>query len=86
MPSRCVEVRNAKSGSGRRRLRQGLPQEGVLLPALINQYLSKMPDVTLTSYAEDCTAIATGPYENIEEMNETVNNYLPELNDWTGYY
>lgn len=58
-----------------RKMKQGVPQRGVLSPTLFNLYLSKIPTpptgINITSYADDCTILTTGT--NIEEMT---NNFL----------
>lgn len=77
-----VEFRNSKSYY--RRMKQGVPQGGVLSPTLFNLYISKMPTplpgIKLVSYADDITLLVTG--NNIEEMTEMLNTYLVSLNTW----
>ncbi|KAI5755231.1 hypothetical protein M8J77_015233 [Diaphorina citri] len=80
--STYVDFRNTKSAS--RSMKQGVPQGGVLSPTLFNIYLSKIPappeDITLISYADDCTILATG--HNITELSTKINEYLSTLNAW----
>ncbi|XP_039968218.1 uncharacterized protein LOC120779998 [Bactrocera tryoni] len=49
-----------------RRIKQGVPQGGVLSPLLFNFYISKLPQppegVSVTSYADDCTILATSSF------------------------
>ncbi|KAI5727897.1 hypothetical protein M8J77_008348 [Diaphorina citri] len=77
-----VDFRNTKSTY--RRVKQGVPQGGVLSPALFNLYMSKVPtppeDVNLISYADDCSILTSG--NNIPELCNKVNDYLSTLNSW----
>ncbi|GAB0099134.1 hypothetical protein DMENIID0001_149740 [Sergentomyia squamirostris] len=77
-----VEFRNKRSGA--RVLRQGVPQGGVLSPLLFNLYMSHLPSpppgLTLVSYADDVSVLATG--NDLAEMTRELNSYLQELNDW----
>jgi len=70
-----VEFRNSKSKH--RKLKMGVPQGGVLSPILFNLYMSKIPPptgVTLTTYADDCTIVASG--KTVEEATDKANAYL----------
>lgn len=77
-----VDFRN--NTSSYRRMKQGVPQGGVLSPSLFNLYMSKMPTppegITLVTYADDCTIIATG--QNIDELCNNVNAYLNTVTTW----
>ncbi|XP_053968826.1 uncharacterized protein LOC128870250 [Anastrepha ludens] len=67
--------------SKQRKIKQGVPQGGVLSPLLFNFYISKLPQppagVSLVSYANDCTIIASG--NDIDGLCSKVNNYLTDL-------
>lgn len=77
-----TEFRGHKSKC--RVVRQGVPQGGVLSPALFNLYLSSMPDppdgIVLISYADDCQALASGSI--ISDICATLNPYLDVLAGW----
>ena len=77
-----TEFRGSKSR--RRPMKQGVPQGSVISPTLFNLYMSKMPrppdDVTLVTYADDCTILATGP--DVESLCVKINTYLNTLYDW----
>ncbi|XP_065356050.1 cell division cycle protein 20 homolog [Calliphora vicina] len=53
-----------------RRVKQGVPQGGVLSPLLFNFYLSKLPvppqNVEVITYVDDCTILAT--VHNVDEL------------------
>lgn len=75
-----VDFRNSKSSY--RKVKQGVPQGGVLSPTLFNIYMSKLPtppgDVTLVSYADDCSILTSG--NEITELCSKLNYYLDNLN------
>lgn len=77
-----VEFRDTKSKH--RKMKQGVPQGGILSPILFNYYLSCMPDppngITLVSYADDCTLLCTHP--DIQTACELLNTYLTQLHGW----
>ena len=77
-----VEFRGAKSQY--RKVKQGVPQGGVLSPLLFNLYMSKMPKppgkILLVSYADDSNVLNSGP--NIMPLCEELNPYLNTLNNW----
>lgn len=77
-----VEFRNTRSKY--RKIRQGVPQGGVLSPTLFNLYMCAIPEppsgINLLSYADDCTLLASGP--DIEELSRKLNSYLNILNNW----
>ncbi|XP_037811763.1 uncharacterized protein LOC119603706 [Lucilia sericata] len=77
-----VEFRDRRSKP--RRVKQGVPQGGVLSPLLFNFYLSKLPappqGVEVISYADDCTIMTTG--HNIDELCVLVNGYLHEIHQF----
>ena len=80
--SAYVEFRGVRSG--RRKVTQGVPQGGVLSPALFNLYMSALPppppDIQVVSYADDITTITTG--KSVGELCAKTNSYLRHLNDW----
>jgi uncharacterized protein (UPF0147 family) len=77
-----VDFRDEKSKQ--RKMKQGVPQGGVLSPTLFNIYMSHIPtppeDIKLISYADDCTLLITGT--DITYMCNKLNNYLDVLMDW----
>ena len=77
-----VEFRDAKSTC--RKMRQGVPQGGVLSPLLFNTYLAKLPEppqgINIVSYADDCTVLTSGPH--IDKLCQAANGYLKTLKDW----
>ena len=74
--------------SRRRKMRQGVPQGGVLSPILFNLYMSKLPNppagVSIVSYADDCSILATGPIPplNPQPLCDRINPYLDSLSQW----
>ena len=77
-----VEFRGAKSKH--RKMRQGVPQGGVLSPVLFNLYMAKIPtppaNIKLVTYADDSTVLCSGP--KIEPLCLDLNIYLTTLNEW----
>ena len=74
--------RNSKSKL--RKVKQGVPQGGVLSPLLFNLYMSKMPsppgNIRLVSYADDGNILNSGP--QIEPIVKEINAYLDVLDEW----
>ncbi len=72
------------STSSYRKVKQGVPQGGVLSPILFNLYMSSMPsppgNIRLETYADDSNILNSGP--KIEPVVEEINNYLATLNTW----
>ena len=70
--------------SGHRKMKQAVPQGGVLSPTLFNLYLSKIPippsNVSLVSCADDCTILTSG--NDLPAMCNRLNSYLGELSNW----
>ena len=77
-----VEYKNKKSKL--RKVKQGVPQGGVLSPMLFNMYMSKMPlpegDVHLVTYADDITLTTSNPQVN--KLKDQMEPYLKKLNIW----
>jgi hypothetical protein len=77
-----VYFRGTKSGY--RKVKQGVPQGGVLSPILFNLYMSSMPlppgSIKLVSYADDSNILNSGPL--VEPVVKEINIYLAVLNDW----
>ena len=77
-----VEFRGAKSKH--RKMRQGVPQGGVLSPLLFNLYMSKLPtppgDIRLVTYADDSTVLNSG--KQTGPICDQLNEYLVTLNSW----
>ena len=77
-----VVFRNSKSTY--RKVKQGVPQGGVLSPILFNLYMASMPSppgsIKLVSYADDGNLLNSGP--KIEPLVEELNSYLSILNTW----
>ena len=67
-----------------RKMKQGVPQGGVLSPVLFNLYMSLMPsppgNIKLFTYADDSNLLNSGP--TIEPLCKELNEYLETLNDW----
>ena len=80
--STFVEFRGKKSR--RKKMKQGVPQGGVLSPLLFNLYMSKMPQpptkVKLVTYADDGTILSSD--KKIEPICDKINGYLETLNNW----
>ncbi len=77
-----VLFRNSKSKC--RKMKQGVPQGGVLSPILFNLYMSKMPappgNIKLVSYADDGNILNSGI--TIEPIVQEINSYLSTLETW----
>lgn len=79
-----AEFRNSELRQ--RKMKQGMVHwyHMVLSPTRFNLYVSKMPllppGITVVSYADDCTLIASSP--NIERLWEVLNGYLNTHNSW----
>ncbi|XP_037827577.1 uncharacterized protein LOC119615640 [Lucilia sericata] len=67
-----------------RRIKQGVPQGGVLSPILFNFYMSKLPTppdgVQIISYTDDCSILATG--NSIDDLCSLINSYLCDLSSF----
>ena len=67
-----------------RKVKQGVPQGGVLSPVLFNLYMSSMPsppgNIVLVSYADDSNILNSGP--KIQPVVKELNSYLDTLNSW----
>ncbi len=72
------------STSKYRKVKQGVPQGGVLSPILFNLYMSSMPappgNIRLETYADDSNILNSGP--KIEPVVEEINVYLETLKIW----
>ena len=77
-----VVFRNSKSTF--RKVKQGVPQGGVLSPVLFNLYMSSMPSppgsVKLVTYADDSNILNSGPI--IDKAVQEINIYLSTLDEW----
>ena len=77
-----VEFRGVRSKC--RKMRQGVPQGGVLSPLLFNLYMSKMPppppEIKLVSYADDTSILMSGP--TTEPLCKKLNAYLDILHNF----
>ena len=80
--STYVEFRGKKSR--RKKMKQGVPQGGVLSPLLFNLYMSKMPTpptkVKLVTYADDGSILSSD--KKIGPICDRINAYLETLNTW----
>ena len=72
------------SKSPLRKMKQGVPQGGVLSPILFNLYMSKMPlppgNIRLVSYADDSNVLNSGT--DIPAVCLEINAYLNTLDTW----
>ena len=72
------------SNSTYRKVKQGVPQGGVLSPILFNLYMASMPsppgNIKLVSYADDGNLLNSGP--KTKPLVEELNSYLSTLNEW----
>jgi hypothetical protein len=72
------------STSKYRKVKQGVPQGGVLSPILFNLYMSTMPappgKIKLVTYADDSNVLNSGP--KFDPIVKELNSYLATLNDW----
>ena len=72
------------SNSKYRKVKQGVPQGGVLSPLLFNLYMSTMPqppgNIRLITYADDSNILGSGP--KIRPVVKKINSYLKTLNVW----
>ena len=67
-----------------RRVKQGVPQGGVLSPTLFNLYMSRLPfppeGIKLITYVDDCTLLSSST--NIDEICSKLNSLPVQLNLW----
>ena len=67
-----------------RKVKQGVPQGGVLSPTLFNLYMAKIPqppgNISLHTYADDSTVASSGP--QIDPICKDLNRYLSVLCEW----
>ena len=67
-----------------RKVKQGVPQGGVLSPVLFNLYMSTMPappgNIVLVTYADDSNILNSGP--KIKPIVSDINSYLNTLDGW----
>ena len=67
-----------------RKIRQGVPQGGVLSPVLFNLYMSKMPlppgNIKLVTYADDSNVLKSGVH--LGPICQELNIYLGTLENW----
>ncbi len=72
------------SNSKYRKMKQGVPQGGVLSPVLFNLYMSSMPappgNIILKTYADDSNILNSGPV--IDPVVQEINTYLATLTVW----
>ena len=72
------------SNSKYRKMKQGVPQGGVLSPVLFNLYMSSMPpppgNILLKTYADDSNILNSGRF--IVPVVDEINLYLVTLNTW----
>ncbi|KAL1447470.1 hypothetical protein WDU94_012425 [Cyamophila willieti] len=77
-----VEFKGEKSTF--RKVKQGVPQGGIISPILFNFYISKLPeppeDIKLITYADDCTILCSD--NKIQNICDQLNPYLAVLNTW----
>lgn len=77
-----VEFRGKKSKF--RKMRQGVPQGGVLSPILFNLYMSTLPlptgNIKIITYADDGTVLLSG--QHIEPICRELNVYLDRISQW----
>ena len=77
-----VEFRGERSNF--RKMKQGVPQGGVLSPTLFNLYMSKMPpppnNIRLVTYADDSNVLNSGTI--VEDIYPDLNAYLDVLDKW----
>ena len=77
-----VEFRGAKSKH--KKMKQGVPQGGVLSPTLFNLYMSKLPSppgsIRIVTYADDSSVLNSG--KHIDPICTQLNGYLDTLNNW----
>ncbi len=77
-----VVFRNSKCKY--RKMKQGVPQGGVLSPVLFNLYMASMPqppgNIKLVTYADDSNILNSGPV--VEPIVKDLNSYLNVLDTW----
>ena len=77
-----VEFRGSRSKP--RKMKQGVPQGGVLSPTLFNLYMVSIPappgNIQLITYADDSNVMNSG--QNIDKICQELNPYLDLLDTW----
>lgn len=68
-----------------RKVKQGVPQGGVLSPALFNFYMANLPTSTddavkIISYTDDITILCNNTSSTVASTK--INSYLVELSTW----
>ncbi len=70
--------------SKHRKMKQGVPQGGVLSPILFNLYMSSMPappgNILWKKYADDSNILKSGPL--LKPIVQEINTYLVTLSTW----
>ena len=66
-----------------RRVKQGVPQGGVLYPTLFNLYMSRLPlspeGIKLITFADNCALLSS--ITNIDEICSKLNSFLPVVHN-----
>ena len=67
--------------SKRRKVKQGVPQGGVISPFLFNLYMRSLPmppeEISIVTYADDITLLTSGP--KVEKLAAKMHFYLADL-------
>ena len=67
-----------------RKVRQGVPQGGIISPLLLNLYMRSLPtapgNISLITYADDITI--TTSRSLVDELPVRLNKYLAEVSEW----
>ena len=84
LQDRRTSVELGGASSKVRKVKQGVPQGGVLSPLLFNRHIRSLTtppgNVSLITYADDITVTTSGPL--VDELPDRLIKYIAEVSEW----